>query len=365
MRIPISWLKEFVEIPSETKIEDISAVLTKLGFEEEEIIHHGEDLRGPVVVGKVLDFVEEPQANGKTIRWCQVEVGQGQINGIVCGASNFFIGDKVVVSLPGASLPGGFEIAARKTYGHVSDGMICSAKELRFSEDHNGIIRLEELGLDPELGTDAIELLQLKEEVLDISVLPDRGYAMSIRGVARELANATGWKWQDPANIKNDLKSSPNAVSAEILDQTAASRIVLRTLSDFDSNRKSPLWMQRRITLAGMRPISLAVDVTNYVMLELGQPLHAFDADKLNGGIKVRRAGENIKLKTLDDFDRKLDARDIVIADDSGAIALAGTMGGATTEISDSTKNIVIEAACFSFGDIARTSRSHKLSSEA
>ena len=365
MRIPMSWLKEFVEIPSGTTIEEISAKYTKLGFEEEEIIRHGDDLTGPVVVGKVLEFVEEPQANGKTIRWCQVEVGNGQVNGIVCGASNFFVGDKVVVSLAGAVLPGGFEISARKTYGHVSDGMICSARELRFSEDHNGIIRLVELGLDPEIGTDAIELLQLKEEVLDISVLPDRGYAMSIRGVARELANATGWKWKDPADIKTEITTSKDAVTAEISDPTAASRIVLRTLNNFDSSAKSPLWMQRRITLAGMRAISLAVDVTNYVMLEIGQPLHAFDADKLKGGIKVRRAGENIKLKTLDDVDRKLDVRDIVIADDSGAIALAGTMGGASTEISDTTKNIVIEAACFNFGDVARTSRSHKLSSEA
>ncbi len=365
MRIPLSWLKEYVEIPTGTPIEEISAIYTKLGFEEEEIIRHGEDLRGPVVVGKVVEFVEEPQANGKTIRWCQVEVGNGEIKGIVCGASNFFVGDKVVVSLPGASLPGGFEIAARKTYGHVSDGMICSARELKFSDDHNGIIRLTELGLDPELGTDAIDLLHLKEEVLDISVLPDRGYAMSMRGVARELANATGWKWRDPADLEHNLITSENAVKAEIIDETAASRILLRTLKGFQPNAISPIWMQRRIALAGMRPISLAVDITNYVMLELGQPLHAFDADKLKGGIKVRRAGAKIILKTLDDVERNLDERDIVIADDSGVIALAGTMGGAFTEISESTKNIVIESACFSFGDVARTSRSHKLSSEA
>lgn len=365
MRIPMSWLKEIVEIPNETNVEEISAIFTRLGFEEEEIIRHAQDLQGPVVVGKVLEFVEEPQANGKTIRWCQVEVGAGKTHGIVCGALNFFVGDKVVVSLPGAVLPGGFEISARKTYGHVSDGMICSARELRFSEDHNGIIRLVELGLDPELGTDAIELLQLKDEVLDISVLPDRGYAMSMRGVARELANATGWKWKDPAGIKFELKSNKSAVSVSIEDNTCASRIVLRTLEGFKPESKSPVWMQRRISLAGMRPISLAVDVTNYVMLEMGQPLHAFDADKLHGGIKVRRAGAGLILKTLDNLDRTLDESDIVIADDSGAIALAGTMGGATTEISESTNRIVIEAACFSFGDVARTSRAHKLSSEA
>lgn len=365
MRIPISWLKELVDVPAETTVEDISAIYTRIGFEEEEIIRYGEDLRGPIVVGKVLEFTEEKQANGKTIRWCQVEVGNGKVHGIVCGASNFLAGDKVVVSLPGATLPGGFEIAARKTYGHVSDGMICSAKELRFSDDHNGIIRLVELGLNPELGTDAIELLMLKDNVLDISVLPDRGYAMSMRGVARELANATGWAWKDPALISAELSQSAAAVKVEISDETAASRIVLRTLKEFDPNAISPIWMQRRISLAGMRPISLAVDITNYVMLELGQPLHAFDADKLHGGLKVRRAGGGVSLKTLDEVERELDPRDIVIADDSGAIALAGTMGGASTEISAATKNIVIEAACFSFTDIARTSRAHKLSSEA
>lgn len=365
MRIPLSWLKDYVEIPADVTVEDISAIYTRLGFEEEEIVKVGSDLQAPIVVGKVLEFVEEPQANGKTIRWCQVEVGDGKTHGIVCGASNFLVGDKVVVSLPGAVLPGDFKIAARKTYGHTSDGMICSARELKFSDEHDGILRLATLGLDPELGTDAIELLQLRDTVLDISVLPDRGYAMSMRGVARELANATGWKWHDPAELKNEISNSEKAVKAEIQDKTAASRIVLRTLQNFDPKAKSPLWMQRRIALAGMRPISLAVDVTNYVMLEIGQPLHAFDADKLKGGIKVKRAGENVKLKTLDEVDRELDANDIVIADDSGAIALAGTMGGASTEISETTKNIVIESACFSFGDVARTSRAHKLSSEA
>ncbi len=199
MRIPLSWLRDYIEIPADITGAQIADILTKVGFEEEEVIEYGEGLQGPVVVGKVLEFVEEPQANGKTIRWCQVEVGEGVINGIVCGARNFFVGDKVVVSLPGAVLPGGFAIAARKTYGHVSNGMICSARELQFSDDHDGIIRLSELGLDPELGTDAIELLGLRDTVIDASVLPDRGYAMSLRGIARELHTATGWAWNDPA----------------------------------------------------------------------------------------------------------------------------------------------------------------------
>jgi phenylalanyl-tRNA synthetase beta chain len=275
------------------------------------------------------------------------------------------VGDKVVVSLPGAVLPGGFAIAARKTYGHVSDGMICSARELGLSDDHEGIIRLHLLGIDAELGSDAIALLGLVDDVLDVSVLPDRGYAMSLRGLARELAHRTGWSWRDPANIVAPVKPHDDAVSGAITDTSACTRLVLRTVTDFQINAASPLWMQRRLHMCGMRSISLAVDITNYVMLELGQPLHAFDADKLQGTISVRRAGSDSVLVTLDGVERQLDSQDIVIADESGAVALAGTMGGESTEISTSTSRIVIEAARFNAPDIARTSRSHRLSSEA
>lgn len=161
MRIPLSWLREFVELPDNATPHMVMAELVRVGLEEEGA--HGGELRGPIVVGKVLEFVEEEQSNGKTIRWCQVEVAPGIVNGIVCGARNFFVGDKVVVTLPGAALPGGFEIAARKTYGHISDGMIASSRELGLSDEHDGILRLETLGLDPEVGTDALDLLGLGE----------------------------------------------------------------------------------------------------------------------------------------------------------------------------------------------------------
>ena len=146
MRVPLSWLAEYVELPQNATPDDVMAQLVKVGLEEEG--SHGGDIRGPIVVGRVLEFVEEPQSNGKTIRWCQVEVAPGVVNGVVCGARNFFVGDKVVVTLPGAALPGGFEIAARKTYGHVSDGMIASSRELGLSDEHEGILRLATLGLD-------------------------------------------------------------------------------------------------------------------------------------------------------------------------------------------------------------------------
>ena len=198
MRVPLSWLREFVEVPADATPDDVLASLVSVGFEEEDVFRF--DLEGPIVVGQVVSFDEEPQSNGKTIRWCQVDVGptQGGVRGIVCGASNFFPGDKVVVTLPGSVLPGPFPIAARKTYGHVSDGMIASAKELGLGDEHSGILRLAELGIDAPVGTDAIALLGLDDVAVDINVTPDRGYALSLRGVAREYSHATGAPFTDP-----------------------------------------------------------------------------------------------------------------------------------------------------------------------
>src|SRR5690606_27199216 len=164
-----------------------SSDLVRVGLEE--VAVHRSELVGPIVVGQVVEFVDEPQSNGKTIRWCQVDVGEGEPRGIGCGAHNFLVGDKVVVTLPGSVLPGRFPIAARKTYGHVSDGMIASVKELGMGEEHDGILRLTELGLDPELGTDAISFLGLDDYSVEVNVTPDRGYALSMRGIAREYSN--------------------------------------------------------------------------------------------------------------------------------------------------------------------------------
>ena len=191
MRIPLSWLGEYVELPHDVTPESVHESLVSVGLEEEDI--HRFEVSGPIVVGEVVEFVEEPQSNGKTIRWCQVRVATEDstdspaIRGIVCGASNFFEGDKVIVTLPGAVLPGPFPISARKTYGHVSDGMIASAKELGLGDDHSGIVRLSEWGIDVPVGTDAIELLGLNDVAVEVNVTPDRGYALSIRGIARDL----------------------------------------------------------------------------------------------------------------------------------------------------------------------------------
>ncbi|TQL48340.1 phenylalanyl-tRNA synthetase beta subunit [Homoserinimonas aerilata] len=372
MRVPISWLREFVDVPADATAESIQAVLVRVGLEEEAI--HASELSGPIVVGTVLEFVDEPQSNGKTIRWCQVDVGEAEPRGIVCGAHNFLVGDKVVVSLPGAVLPGPFPISARKTYGHVSDGMIASARELGLGDEHDGILRLTEIGLDPEPGTDAIALLGLDDYSVEVNVTPDRGYAFSIRGIAREYANSSGAALRDPAfdPALAELVQAPHSGFPVTIDDGApvrgvvgASVFVTRVVRGIDATRPTPAWMATRLRLAGIRSLSLPVDVTNYVMFELGQPIHGYDLDRLSGGITVRRASEGEQLVTLDAQKRKLNSEDLLIADESGPIGLAGVMGGATTEITDATTNVLIEAANFSPVSIARTARRHKLPSEA
>ncbi|WP_439594097.1 phenylalanine--tRNA ligase subunit beta [Microbacterium sp.] len=371
MRVPLSWLREYVEVPVDAAPEDVLEALVRVGFEEEDV--HRFELEGPIVVGEVVEFTPEPQSNGKTIRWCQVDVGpeHGGVRGIVCGADNFFAGDKVVVTLPGAVLPGPFPIAARKTYGHVSDGMIASAKELGLGDEHSGILRLVELGVDAPVGTDAIALLGLDDVAIDINVTPDRGYALSVRGVAREYSHATGAAFRDPAEREwSEVEPGtgfPIAVvdDAPIRGRVGATEFVARVVRDVDPTKPTPPWMIARLTLAGIRSLGILIDITNYVMLELGQPIHGYDLDRLAGGITVRRATAGEKLETLDGKVRTLDAEDLLITDESGPIGLAGVMGGGTTEMTDATRNVLIEAATFDTVSIARTARRHKLPSEA
>lgn len=385
MRIPLSWLREFAQVPAGATAEDVMAELVKVGFEEEAVHRPTDTLQGPIVVGQVLSLVKEPQSNGKTINWCQVRVvpeGQEQtltgdgidpsgVQGIICGAHNFVEGDKVVVTLPGAVLPGDFRISARKTYGHLSAGMIASVRELGIGEDHDGILVLSRIGLDPEIGTDAMELLGLYDEAAEINVTPDRGYAFSIRGVAREYAHATGTAFTDPAakvQAPAELTGGYGVKlndDAPIYGKPGCDRFVTRTVHGVDASRPTPSWMTSRLRLAGIRSISLPVDISNYVMLELGQPLHFYDQDKLSGEIVVRRAVAGEKLTTLDGKERGLDPEDLLITDGSGPIGVAGVMGGASTEVSEATSTVLIEAAHFEEVSIARSRRRHKLPSEA
>lgn len=376
MLIPISWLSEYVDLPAGTTGAEVAAALVKVGFEEESL--GAPRVTGPVVVGRVLSREPEPQKNGKTINWCQVDVGDangtGEPQGIVCGAHNFDAGDLVVVSLPGAVLAGGFAISERKTYGHLSAGMICSASELGLGDDHDGIIVLTEYlgeqsaGLEP--GQDALPLLGLDTETIEVNVTPDRGYAMSIRGLAREYAHSTGATFTDPALLEVDTPSGPGVPvalrdEAPVRGVPGCDRYVARVVRGIDRSRPTPRWMAKRLTDAGVRPLGLVVDVTNYVMLAVGQPLHAFDLGAVSGGIEVRRAQAGEKLTTLDGRERTLDAEDLVIASGGVPVALAGVMGGQDSEISETTTDLLLESAHFEAVGIARTARRHRLVSEA
>ncbi|WP_328840156.1 phenylalanine--tRNA ligase subunit beta [Streptomyces europaeiscabiei] len=371
MRVPLSWLREYVDLPATQTGRDVQAKLISAGLEVETVEQLGDGLKGPLVVGQVLT-IEELTEFKKPIRFCTVDVstanGTGEPQEIVCGARNFAVGDKVVVVLPGAELPGGFAISARKTYGRNSHGMICSSDELGMGDDGTkGIIVLPP---ETEVGKDAVELLELVDEVLDIAVTANRGDCLSIRGVARETAIAYGLPLRDPALL--DVPG-PNAFGhpVQVSDPLGCDRFTARTVTGLDPEARSPLWLKRRLQKVGMRPISLAVDITNYVMMELGQPLHAYDRSLVQGTIGVRRAEEGEKIVTLDGVTRKLHAEDLVITDDRGPIGLAGVMGGANTEIADhedvenASTDVVIEAAHFDQVAIARTARRHKLSSEA
>jgi phenylalanyl-tRNA synthetase beta chain len=367
MRLPMSWLLEYAAIDvspdDEAGVLEMSKRLTAAGLEIESVDRVGQDISG-VVVAEVLD-IEDLAGFNKPIRYCQVSTGDGQERHVICGARNFSVGDRVALAVPGAVLPGGFEIGARRTYGHVSEGMICSAAELAVGEDHSGIMVLPP---DAPLGADFVSYAGLRDVVFDINVTPDKGFALSVRGVARELAISYQVPFIDPADVglPPDVGVvSPEVYAARIDDTTACDRFVLREVRGIDPATPTPLPMKIRLARAGQRSVSLAVDVTNYLMIEIGQPLHAFDRDRLSGPIVVRRARAGEKLETLDHVVRELDPEDILITDSSGPISMAGTMGGVATEVSEASRDLVIEAAHFSARGTARMARRHRLGSEA
>ena len=394
--VDIDWLKEHVDVPADLTVEQLSQDLVRIGLETETI--HRSSVTGPVVVGRIVDFVKEPQKNGKTVSWCQVDCGEEhnvkeedgttRLRGIICGAPNVEKDALVVVALPGAVLPGDFAISVRKTYGHKSEGMCCSARELGMGDDHHGIILLRGEGFSQEElknikpGDDALSLLHLNIPTLEINITPDRGYAFSYRGVAREYHHSTGEPFTDPipelaAQAPQVEAGHQGDVEAAIEDDNpihgvvGCDRYYLRAVHGFDPNAKTPNWMRRRLIRAGVRPHTLAVDVTNYVMLDLGQPLHAYDLDKLVPPIVVRRAHEGEKLVTLDGDEHVLSVEDLVITDSpngersSRILGLAGVMGGQYGEITADTKNILVESAHFDTVSIARTARRHKLPTDA
>ncbi|OFK65132.1 phenylalanine--tRNA ligase subunit beta [Corynebacterium sp. HMSC074A09] len=354
--------------------EELDSGFVRVGFETEGYEALPETT-GPLVIGQVVEIEELTQFK-KPIRYCQVNVGQangtGELQGIICGARNFRLNDYVVVSLPGAELPGGFKIAARETYDHISNGMMCSAAELGFGPKADGIIVLGEEVAD-KIGEDARPLIGLSDTVFDVNITPDRGYALSARGLTREIASAFDLTFPDVAQepsvagIDTSVVPAPEGtlIDVDLREETKAQRFGLRKVTGIDPAARTPFWMERELMLSGQRAVNVATDVTNYVMLLLGAPMHAFDADVIKGNLVVRNANEGEKFETLDHVKRELSEGDVVICDDNGIQSLAGVMGGTTSEISDETTDVYFESAIWDPITVARTSRRHKLSSEA
>lgn len=347
--------------------EELDAGFIRVGFETEGYAPIPETT-GKLVLGRV-ESIEELTEFKKPIRHCMVNVGQangtGELQSIICGARNFAEGSTVVVSLPGAVLPGNFAISARETYGRMSAGMICSAAELGMTDKQNpGIITLDSSVGKP--GDDAREILGLSDTVFEVNITPDRGYALSARGLTRELASAFNLQFSDPAQLSVAVPAATGELlGVELREETKARRFGVRKVSGIDASAETPFWMQRELMLCGQRPVNLPTDITNYVMMLLGQPMHAFDAAKIQGDLVVRNAREGEILVTLDDVKRTLHSEDVVICDDNGIQSLAGVMGGSTSEISETTTDVYFEAANWDPITVARTSRRHKLSSEA
>jgi phenylalanyl-tRNA synthetase beta chain len=368
VRVSVSWLRDYVDIASVDPVV-LEKALVRVGLEVENMVDLRDRVTGSLVVGRVL-AIEEMAGFKKPIRHCLVDVGSagstpGEPQSIVCGATNFAVGDLVVVALPGSVLPGDFAISSRQTYGRLSDGMICSSRELGIGDDHTGILVLPPNTTGATPGVDARQFVGLDDVVIELAITPDRGYCFSARGVARELAHSLGLAYTDPAAGITPVVAVEGGYPVRIEDPTGCDRFTAVTVRGIDPAASSPAWMTRRLIAAGLRPISLVVDITNYLMIDLGQPMHAFDLTRLAGPLVVRRAIDGEKLATLDGTTRVLDDADIVITDDSGVISLAAVMGGASTEVADDTTDVLFEAAHWTPLAIAHTARRHKLPSEA
>jgi phenylalanyl-tRNA synthetase beta chain len=356
MKVPLSWLKEFIDLPTEDP-DQLKSIIGMLGHEVEgyEMLDVG---WADVFVGRVEEIASHPDAD--KVRVCQVDTGNGPEQ-IICGAWNFSEGAYVAVARPGAVLPGNFEIGVREIRGVVSNGMICSESELGLGEDHDGILVLDGT---PELGKPFADLVELPDVVFDLSITPNRSDAMSVLGIARDLSAHFSIPYRLP---EVDLQTTPGtmATSVTVEDPDGCRRFTAREIRGV-AIQPSPLAIRHRLNKVGVRAISNVVDVTNYVMFELGHPLHAFDADQIGGGeLTIKRASSGETLLTLDDSTRTLTPEDLIIYDNLGPTSMSGTMGGARSEVSDTTVNVLMEAASWDPPTIMYMSRRHDLRSEA
>ncbi|HEY6635260.1 MAG TPA: phenylalanine--tRNA ligase subunit beta, partial [Acidimicrobiia bacterium] len=356
MRVPLRWLQEFIDLPT-VDVTELTYAFDMLGLTTEGVERLDVGW-SDVYVGQVLEIAAHPDAD--KVRVCQVDSGTG-VTQIICGAWNFDAGAIVPVARPGAVLPGDFEIGQRTIRGVESNGMICSERELGLGDDHAGILVLTD---GETVGTPFSDHVELPDVVFDLEITPNRPDALSILGVARDLAAWFDVEYRVPPR---DLVTVAGAtqVAIEISDPTGCRRFTAREITGVTVGR-SPLKVRHRLHKMGTRSISNVVDVTNYVMFELGHPLHAFDADKIDGGrLVVKRAAPGETLETLDHVVRTLSPDDLIIYDDSGPTSMSGTMGGARSEVSPDTKRVLMEAASWDPPTIMRMWRRHDLRSEA
>ncbi len=360
MKVPCRWLAEYVDIGvSKEEVLNLAERLTLAGLEVEGIAYTGRLAKA--VVGRVIDHRPHPDSDHLSL--CRLDLGKEEVK-VICGAANVVADALVPVITVGGELPGGFKITERKLRGVVSQGMICSKEELGLEEHSSGIWNFDPT-LNFTLGTDLNDLLEYDDIILDIKVTSNRPDCMGIYGIAREVAAITRRPLKPlDTSVHETLPSTAESVSVEVRDENDTPRYTASLMSGI-TVAPSPLWMQHRLLKAGMRPLSNVVDLTNYVMLELGQPLHPFDADLIDGPIVVCRAQKGENFRTLDKVDRELSEEVLMITDSKGGLAIAGVMGGERSEISPTTTRILLESAAFDPMRIRRSSRSIGLCSEA
>lgn len=356
MQISEAWLREYVN-PS-VSTDELVSQLTMAGLEVDSVEPAGAVFSG-VVVGEVLSAEQHPDAD--RLKVCQVNVGAQEPLQIVCGASNVRPGLKIPAALVGAVLPGDFRIKQSKLRGIESSGMLCSEKELGLATEANGLMELRD---DAPIGKDIREYLTLNDCLIEVDLTPNRADCLSVEGIAREVALLNRMPWQ-PVNIQPSIASHQDNLSIDVAEPVACPRYLGRLIRDVDPLAETPLWLQERLRRSGIRSLSPIVDITNYVLIELGQPLHAFDAEKINGGICVRLAEDGETLPLLNGQTITLDSKTLVIADRSRALALAGIMGGSESAVSDQTRTIFLECAFFSTRAIAGEARRYGLHTDS
>jgi len=355
MKIPLSWLREFTDV--QLTAEQLADALTLRGLEVRGLERWGANWN-KMVIGELLEVAPHPKAD--RLQLTKVRIGDGPILNIVCGARNIAAGQRIPVALVGAEMPDGRRIERAEKMGIASEGMLCSGQELDATDDGDGILILD---ASAPLGVPLVEYLG--EEVIDVDVKPNRGDLLSILGLAREVGAITG---APVAYAARPLSEGADAVGAglalRVADEALAPHVVLRVVDGLKV-AASPDRVQMRLKAAGLRSISNVVDATNYIMLELGKPTHAFDRAKVGDTVQIRLAKKGERLETLDHEVRSLDATDLVVADERAALALAGVMGGASSEVSPSTTSVIVESAIFAPTSVRRTAQRHSLRSEA